>query len=368
MHDEFERALTGRRPRRMGPLGWVLAMVGVTMMAGAVGVAFAVNRASEKVAEMAGNFAVGGGVARLAALADLEAQTRLLALDPQEGLDFLDQLAGEDPADAFTGEMVRGALGDAGVDARIARDVAREVAREVRRDVRRDVRRSLRRELQVPPTPAVPEAPDAPRAERAPAAPEAPQAPAATRIRAGDVRIDLDRARNGSGSLVIEAGGEEVRFDLVRNGEGGFLSIDSRDGNVRFDLQKQGDGGRLLIESDEGRVRLGVGDGAEAMPSWVPAFGMPERPRPVYSLDSEAGFLGAVAWEADADPSDLLAGYREALEAEGYEIRDRYRLTGKGEDQASFWARNEADGRVVFLVAHHDGYGTDVLLGYGEER
>lgn len=343
MYDEFERAMTGRTPKRgMGLLGWTLATVGLLFMVGMVGVAFAVNRATHAVGEFARDFDVSGGLAGLAALADVEAQTRLLSMDPEEGLDFLDRLAAGDPADAFTEEMVQGTFDLAQVERRVRRDVRVRKGGDARSDVGNE-----------------------------------------------EVQVDLDR-HDGGGSLVINAGGEELRFDLVRTGsggfltvgskdgqtridlhgtgEGGYLSIDSEDGNVRFDLNKQGDGGQLVIRTDDETVRLGVGDGAEGMPGWVPAFGMPERPRPVYSLDASEGLLGAATWNAEAAPSEILAYYKQELEAQGYEIRDRYRRTAGDEDEGSFWARNDADGRMVFVVAHQEGAETRLLVGYGEER
>lgn len=343
MYDEFERAMTGRTPKRgMGPLGWTLTTVGLLFVVGVAGVGFALNRATHAMGDFARDFDVSGGLAGLAALADVDAQTRLLSMDPEEGLDFLDRLATGDPADAFTKEMVQGTFDLAQVERRVRRGVRVSQARDARADRGGD-----------------------------------------------DVQVDLDR-RDGGGSLVINAGGEELRFDLVRTGsggfltvgskdgqtridlhgtgEGGYLSIDSDEGNVRFDLKKHGDGGQLVIRTDDESVRLGVGDGADGMPVWVPAFGMPERPRPVYSLDAREGLLGAATWSADAAPSEILGYYRQELEAQGYEIRDRYRRTAADEDEGSFWARNEADGRMVFVVAHQKEAETRLLVGYGEER
>lgn len=336
MYDEFERAMTGRTPRKgMSILGWLAAGFAFVFMVGVVGAAFAVNRTVHRVRdEFVRNYDVASGLKGLAGLADTEAQTRLLSMDPAEGLDFLSSLDGENPAEAFTEAMVRG-----GFDLSRLEELSR----------RGDGRASLSAE---------------------------------------DVRVDLDKARDG-GSLVIQAGDEEIRFDvgrtdgggfltiaspdgqtrinLVGQEDGGYLSIDSDDGNVRFDLRKQGDGGQLVIRTDDETVRLGVGDGAEDMPGWVPAFGLPPRPRPVYSLDSEEGVLGAVAWETDATPAEVLSGFFDELEAQGYEVQDRYRHTDDGSDEASFWARNTTDHRMVFVVAHQEQGDTQVLLGYGQE-
>ena len=341
MYDEFERAMTGRRPRKgLSVLGWVAATFAFIVMVGVVGVGFAVNRAANEFEDFARNFDVSEGLSGLAMLADLESQTRLLSMDPQEGLDFLEGLDAGDPAEAFLGEVVRGSF-----------DLAQ--ARQERR-VKRRVR--TERSVQVD----------------------------------TDVRVDLDRSDDG-GSLVINADGEEIRFnlrktdsggfltidadggqtriDLVGDGEGGYLAIDSDDGNVRFDLQKRGEGGELVIRTDDETVRLGVGEGAQAMPRWVPEFdGMPPTPRPVYSLDADEGFLGAVAWSTDASPAQILSFYRDALEDQGYELKDRVRHTDADGDEGAFWARNLADGRMVFVVAQQEAGDTRVLLGYGEER
>jgi hypothetical protein len=101
----------------------------------------------------------------------------------------------------------------------------------------------------------------------------------------------------------------------------------------------------------------------------VPRFeGMPERPRPVYSLEASEGILGAVSWSGSAHPADILSYYRNELEAQGYDVRDEMRAGDDGAEDGTFWARNETDGHVVFVVAHAENGSTKVLLGFGEER
>jgi hypothetical protein len=79
--------------------------------------------------------------------------------------------------------------------------------------------------------------------------------------------------------------------------------------------------------------------------------------------------MGAVAWEADGSPGDVLSYYSEWLEGEGFELKDARRVRQDGgADQASLWARNENTGRVVFLVAGQEDGTTKVLLGYGERE
>ena len=103
------------------------------------------------------------------------------------------------------------------------------------------------------------------------------------------------------------------------------------------------------------------------MPGWVQRIdGMPADPQRVYSLTSQEGFMGAVAWQGDGSPQDVISFYREWLEGEGYELRAEHRLREEGNDRGSLWARNEDAGRVVFLVAELEEGMTNILLGYGE--
>ncbi len=345
MYDEFERALGGRSASsRMSVLGWLAAGFGFFFLVGLVGIGFAINRAVRHVEKIAQEFDVGASLADLAMLADLEAQKDLISMDPDRGLEFLLGLESGDPAEAFMGEVVRGTF-----------DLA-ELGRH------------------------------APHAPAPPAAPE--DASVAVRSADGSVHVDVDRRRR---SLVIDADGEQVRFDLVRTerggfltidsengrtridlvgrGDGGYLAIDSEDGNVRFDLTTGDAGAQLVVKTDDETVRLGVGDEAQAMPGWVPRFeGMPERPRPVYSLEASEGSLGAMSWSGSRAPAGILSHYREALEAQGYDLRQEMRATDEGAEEGVFWARNETDGRIVFVVAHAEEGETKVLVGYGEER
>ena len=353
MYDEFERAVTGRSASGgMSVMGWVAAAFGFFFLVGLVGIGFAVSHAGDKAKELALDFDVGDRLADLAVLADLESQRELISMDPDRGLDFLRGLEGGDPTEAFMGEVVRGAFG---LGAHRGH------------------------------------APHAPQVPELPALPELPDVPGAPHVSAdGDVVVDVDRA-DGHRSLVINADGGEVRFDLVRTDGGGVLTIDSEDGrtrinlrgtekggflaidsdgeSLRFDLTNGDNGAQLVINKDDETVRLGMGDEAQTVPGWVPRFeGMPEAPRPVYSLDAPDGILGAASWSGTAAPSDILSWYRAELEAQGYDVRHESSATGDGTEEGAFWARNEVDGRVVFVVAHAESGGTKVLLGYGEER
>ncbi|HKJ01434.1 MAG TPA: hypothetical protein VJ997_03235, partial [Longimicrobiales bacterium] len=138
---------------------------------------------------------------------------------------------------------------------------------------------------------------------------------------------------------------------------------------VRFDLIRNGDGAQLLVKTQEGEsIRLAFGNDVEALPRWVPRFdGMPERPRPVYSLDADEGTMGAVAWEQDASAAATLDFFRASLEDQGYEVRSEHRRDRGDLDETLLWARDEASGRMVFVVARDTDEGTKLLVGFGEE-
>lgn len=348
MYDEFERAVTGRSGARLSLLGWVSIALGTLFVLGIVGAGLAFFYVRSQVSEVAQvireEMAIRPTLAAEAVMERMESHASLLDVSPEEGVMMLRDLGSGPPEEAFMREVFGGSLdlfpeGDAFVEG--LKDQARESVLDIQSDE-------------------------------------------------GRVRMDLVRGEDG-GSLVIESDEGQVRFDLQKTDRGGFLAIDSDEGQVRFDLIKGEDGGSLIIQSDEGQVRFDVqggeeggtlviqtdetsirfaaGDEAEAMPRWVRRMdGMPRDPERVYSLATEEGFMGAVAWEGNASPRDILSFYREWLEGEGFQIRSESRYREEGRDQVSLWAREEGSGRVVFLVAGEDEGGINVLLGYGERE
>lgn len=192
-------------------------------------------------------------------------------------------------------------------------------------------------------------------------------------LRAPDGSARPDASATGSddaATLRIRSSDGDVSFGLPRTNEGGLLAIDSDEGRVHVEILGGEDEGRIRIRTDERRVEAVFGDDAERMPRWAETLaGVRGRVQPVISLASERGRLGAVAWESDEDASMLLASFLESLEAEGYEVKVEHRARDGAEAHASLWARNQADGRMIFMVAHRDDHGrTGVLMGYGEER
>lgn len=354
MYDEFERAVTGKSHEGLSFLGWLTVALGTLFTLGVVGAGLTAYYVHARVSDFADEISRGASsglvqasdvasAAAAAAMVDrLESHARLLDTSPEDGLALLQDLGSGAPSDAFVDRILGGSveslMGRTGSSVDPPEGLGRHVA--------------------------------------------------VVRSEDGEVRVNVVREADG-GSLVIDSDDGRVRFNLRKTADGGFLAIDSDDGQVRFDLVRSDDGGSLIIRSDDGEVRFDVvrgedggslvlrtedgtfrfdaGSEARAMPGWVRRVdGMPEDPEPVYSLESPDGVLGAVTWQGDGSPQEIISFYRSWLEGQGYELRAEHRLNREGEDRASLWARNENDGRMVFVLAEQDAEVSRVLLGYGE--
>ncbi|HSG07721.1 MAG TPA: hypothetical protein VLA36_05175, partial [Longimicrobiales bacterium] len=348
--DEFERAISGSpRKKGMSALGWLFMSLGLFVVLGVVGVGFAMNRVAHKVEEMLVGFDYDAGAAASKVVARLESHAQLLSAAPDQGLEFLRKLDGHDPAEAFLGNLFGESFGGNGPFADLA-DLADLSDLEQVREPRSGSLPAHEGDVSI----------DLNRVGEG--------GSLVIRSDDGTVRLDLRRTDDG-GSLVIDSDQGQARIALQRTDHGGYLTVDSDEGSIRFDLIRSGEGGRLLVETDGGEsLRLGFGEDAEALPGWVPRLdGMPERPRPVYSLSADQGTLGAVAWTQDTAAQAALDAFQSQLEDARYEIRAEHHRDGADFDEGSLWAKNEESGRLVFVVAHETDEGTKLLVGYGEE-
>jgi len=320
MYDEFERAFTGKRPRRgLSPFGWIVVGVGVVLLVGAVGVGVGLMRVTHRVRHMAQELGSSTAVATARAISHLKGSTSLVAMDPDAGLSFLRGLDSGDPSQALMQKVVGSSL----------------------------------------------DLPDATRT-RSRSGQDADVGSATVHSDDGDVHIGLTRGENG-GSLILDSKDGHVRFDLVKNSNGGTLTIHSADGDARIDLVKGDGGAQLTVHSDDGTIDLSVGSSSRSAPGWVPRLdGMPEATQPVFSLATPDAVLGAVAWEDDTPPGDMVAAYRGVMEKAGYAVQAEHSRSGPNGDEASLWARRDEDGRTVFVLARHLHGSTHAVLGYGE--
>ncbi len=324
MYDEFERAVTGKPRKGIPVFGWVLIVLAFLFMFGIVGVGVAANWVGHRIEE---EF------------------SRDIAVDlADEFRDLEDQLAEElDGLDAEVAAEVADAL----------REVEAELQAEFGEDAPLFAGNLLSR--------------IGPRISRIVGNP----AVGLTLLQDIGSSDYSEKALRDvlEGSLRVRTGDGELTADLWRGDDGGSLVIQGADGEeLAIDLVKADGGGALVLRSEEGRVEFGAGSQAASLPGWVPvARWVKGEPTPLFSMVSEEGSLGAVAFEADRSPRAVLAYYREALQAEGYRIREERGSARHGAMEGGFWAESYEDDRVVFVAASQEDGVTKVLLGYGLE-
>jgi hypothetical protein len=324
MYDEFERAVTGESKKGIPVFGWVLIALASIFMFGIVGVGFAAYTISNKIKH---EFSSGFAVDLADELADLE-------------WELAEELEG--------------------LDVEIAMEVAaalREVVSELKRNFGDDAplfAANLLSRLE-------------PRLGRIMGNPAIGMA----LLEDIGSSVGSEKALRDilEGSLSIRTEDGELTADLWRGEDGGSLVIETPDGEeLTIDLVRADGGGSLIIRSDESVMELGAGSEAQGLPTWVPAAKwMPDTPKPLFSMMSEEGVLGAVSWETGESPEGVLDFYREVLADEGYSLREEHSSRHRGEVEGGFWAENEAEDRVVFVATSEEDGVTKVLLGYGEE-
>ncbi len=319
MYDEFERALTGKAPRKgLSPLGWVGVSVGLVVLLGMAGVGYAAIHVANRVRHVAHEITASTAPDIDRMVARLDRSSSVVALDPDAGLAFLRGLDSGDPSQALVSRLVGSRL---------------------------DLSAGLRSLQRLPDN----------------------AHGGTTTIHSGDrdVRVDINRGKSG-GSLEVTSKDGHVRFNLVKGAGGGTLTINSDDGHARIDFVRDHDGGKLLIRSDEGTVELGVGSSSRSAPDWVPLpQGASAGSHPVFSMRTPDALLGAVAWKDAVAPGERVASFRKSLEADGYEVQAEHSRSGPDGDEASLWARRDRDGRTVFLLARRMDGRTHEVLGYG---
>jgi len=273
MYDEYERSVTGRPPRRMSVLGWLLIGVAVTAALGVGGSVWAFHVARARLAHLTERLAPETMASH--AVSSLIAQT-FTAMDPHVHRELLTSLQSGEPDQAAAEDIIEGAF----------------------------------------------------------------------RLRTGEGTVTADLHGNEKGgSLVIEAPGTEIRFDLVRHENGG---------------------GELVLRADGETVRLAAGGSAHDLPDWIPRVdGMSDSPGEVFSARSGEVDFAIVTWETERVPEELLASYRGRLEREGYEVTAEHALRIEQGESGSIVGKDEATGHVVFLASSREEAVTRVVLGYG---
>jgi hypothetical protein len=294
----------------MSPFGWILLGLGFCIVAGTVGAGFVAYRIASGVRQEIGRvsreFGAAPEIAAVRMAARLASPDELIAMDPPRGLALLSELDGTDGPSAILKAMTA-------------------------------------------PFPT----------ERALRVDEP-----------SGVNSQWDVDAGGSPAVDVRSGDRGFSLQLSGTDEGGWLSIDTDEGRVRLEVDGTDGAGRIRILTDDARAEATFGDHAERAPAWLEQQAtIPDGYRPVLSITSDRGLLGAVAWEADDAPSTLLSALANALEEDGYEVEAEHVAVDATGEHGSLWGRHAGEGRMVFAIAHRDRLGdTGLLVGYGEKR
>lgn len=188
----------------------------------------------------------------------------------------------------------------------------------------------------------------------------------AVQVRSG--RIDVGDLVEGS-LRVTGSDGERFSLDLRGDESGGFLVIESGDERLTFDLARDDDGAALVVRSADGEeIRVGAGDRALEVPAWIPEIAdRPARPRHLYSARSDDGWAGAVVWETDLSPDEVVEAYAAEFERAGLRLETEARAEGRDGRMSLKVAEADGDRSAVVAAASDDGR-TTVFLGYKDRR
>ncbi len=171
-----------------------------------------------------------------------------------------------------------------------------------------------------------------------------------------DVAQAMDRIREG------------VRFDGEASESGGRIRFRTSDGETRIELRGDRDGGFLYIESPDGEMRFGAGEEAQELPGWVPVYPDARIRDLLFSTRTESGRSGAVVLTTDAPAADVVAWYGDRLDESGY--KTSVVVVGPDGDRGRLEVTSGGDeGRKLSVVAGRDDEGSGVIvLFYGESE
>jgi hypothetical protein len=199
---------------------------------------------------------------------------------------------------------------------------------------------------------------------------------------ADDMREAITRAADASprmrqtgdqsieGQFRIRTDEGEFTANLDADDDRGRLVVRRPDGAVIVDLAADEEGGRLVIGADGEEIRIEAGDQARSgHPSWFTELGgSPRDARSIVSGSLGAADFGAVTWETDRDPIEIVERLRERLAEDGWRLEADHDLRDGGASSASTIARLPAEGLTMVIAAGTEDGVTTVVQGWAETR
>jgi uncharacterized protein YneF (UPF0154 family) len=157
---------------------------------------------------------------------------------------------------------------------------------------------------------------------------------------------------------------EEVNFEDIEEGK---LSFTTDEGEVTIDASELEDSGSLTVTNEEGKVVLATGAAAsEDIESWVPVYPGSE-PANRHSMRTEEEMSGGFELETSASVAEALEFYRNALEAEGYEVAVNT-FTQDDSEGGMVNGSHADEGRNVVAIFNSEGGGpTKIVVSYSRK-
>jgi hypothetical protein len=168
-----------------------------------------------------------------------------------------------------------------------------------------------------------------------------------------------------AGALILTAGcgkaaekiGEKAAEKAVENAAGGGnlditddgFTFESEDGTVSYQVDDDGnvimkgpDGevitadsdGNMTMTGEDGETTFSSGEGAEVPDGWPDFLALPDGAKITSSATSNEGGqkVGSVTAEVtDGDVEEIYETYKEAIEAEGFEVSDSFTSSSSGD-------------------------------------
>jgi hypothetical protein len=178
-------------------------------------------------------------------------------------------------------------------------------------------------------------------------------------------RLDATGDDDG-GSLIIRTDEDRVRFDAVGGEDHGTLSIRTDAGElVRFEVDGADDQGSLTIHTANGSTTLrGLTEGGE-VPGWVPLLRDADVER-VYTAEADEGIAGAVRLTVQDSPRRVLRRYRESLEDGGYSIESQDLSVQSRQIQGT--VIGERGDRTIMIIAVGGDSRSHLIVTYADRN
>jgi hypothetical protein len=177
--------------------------------------------------------------------------------------------------------------------------------------------------------------------------------------------LELVESDEEEGTLTVrdKETGEVATFDYSEIEEG-RLSFETSEGVLSVDATGTEGGGLVTFEGEEGQARLIAGEEAIELPSWLPEYPRGSAIEATFSATIEGVDQGAFGFSTADAPAEVLAFYRERLEAEGFQLQENTSSEGGEVIGGMLTAASDEEERGATVIANREGDATNVSVQY----